>query len=156
MKIRMNKGYFFVLIITFLFVGASIIYHANITKPLEPIIANETDAENSQELADLNSKFIELDSKMINLNSLNKEILPPIEQYIIGGGYEYEGGKITEQEGSMSFRTVYQDKCESWGEANCLDNEIICPENYTKFNSGEQKRNPKSSIGVKNWFICVK
>ncbi len=73
---------------------------------------------------------------MLNLSTSEKKL-------IIGGGYEF-------------FRDsgAYQ-KCISWGNANCTNNKLYCPNGYEKIITGKYKSDPNSSSNVEQWFLCV-
>lgn len=150
MKIHKNNFYFFILIIALLFVGSSIVYNANITKNINAIndnekrINNEENFDSLQEINKLNSQIINLSSKIEMLSNSNKNSSLKIEQHVVGGGYEYATTQSSRK------------RCDFWGKAKCSNfYKIICPENYTKFSTGEKGKvsdNEDNSEG----FLCVK
>ena len=159
MEIKINKKHFLLLLGALLFIGASIIYHANLTGTItshaiyEELNTSQTNI--SEEIKNLKLKIIKLNENVITLEEdiLNIDSnLFNIKNYVVGGGYEgYERG-IHIVEGDSFIHKSSEEYCKVWGDANCSEDKlIICPTNYTKFLAGYREYPERN----KKWFLCV-
>jgi hypothetical protein len=159
MEIKINKKYFLLLLGALLFIGTSIIYHANLTERITSYAIYEemnlSQTNISEEFEDLNLKIIKLNEDLVTLKEDILSIdsnLSNIKNYVVGGGYEGYERSITYNDGENSITKVGGGSyCKVWGDANCSQNKLICPANYTKFQTGHEEY----SDGNKKWFLCV-
>ena len=159
MEIKINRKHFLLLLGALLFIGVSIIYHANLPEIITGHVVSEEmnffQINISEKIENMDLKIVELNENLINLkeNISNTDTnLLNIKNHVVGGGYERFDKSVYINEDGISIHRRSGGFCEFWGDANCSqDRLIICPTNYTKFQTGYSKY----LEGNKKWFLCV-